>query len=164
MGHDVRDRFRDYWTWTEQFFTPFYPNTMTLDRFLHILRYLHFTDNDNEGDKNDENYDRLWKIRQVFDMINVAHSKFYNPSEHLAIDEGIVLFKGKVAFIHYIPKKHKCFRIKIYKLCDRTGYTYDMEVYLGKDRKRAMTDMIVTPCYISYIWTFTFHLLTCITT
>jgi hypothetical protein len=28
IGHDVCDRFRDYWTWTEQFFTPFYPNTM----------------------------------------------------------------------------------------------------------------------------------------
>jgi hypothetical protein len=105
---------------------------------------LHFTDNDNESDKNYENSDRLWKIRQVFDMLNVAYSKFYNPSEHLAIDEVIVLFKGKISFKQYIPKKHKRFGIKIYKLCDRTGYTYDMEVYLGKDRKRATTHMTVT--------------------
>jgi hypothetical protein len=33
MGHNMCDRFRDYWTRTEQFFTPFYPNTMTRDRF-----------------------------------------------------------------------------------------------------------------------------------
>ena len=77
-------------------------------------------------------------------MLNVAYSKFYNPSQHLAIDEVIVLFKGKVAFKQYIPKKHKHFRIKIYKLCNKTGYTYDMEVYLGKDKKSAMTDMTVT--------------------
>jgi len=27
---------------------------------------------------------------------------------------------------------------------DNYGYTYDTEVYLGKDRKRATTDMTVT--------------------
>jgi hypothetical protein len=62
----------------------------------------------------------------------------------LAVDEVIVLFKGKVAIKQYIPKKHKRFGIKIYKLCDMTGYTYDMEVYLGKDRQRATTDMTAT--------------------
>jgi ribosomal protein L21E len=77
-------------------------------------------------------------------MLNVACSKFYNPSEHLAIDEVIVLFKVKDSFKQYIPKKHKRFGIKIYKLSDRTGHTYDMEVYLGKDRKRVITDMTVT--------------------
>ena len=117
---------------------------MTQNRFSHILRDLHFTHNDNESDKNDENYDRLWKIRQVFDVLNAAYSKFYNPSDHMVIDEVIVFFKGKVAFKQYIPKKHIRFGIKIYKLCDRTGYTYDMEVYSGKDRKRATIDMTVT--------------------
>jgi hypothetical protein len=29
MGHDIRDRLRDYWTRTEQFFTSFYPSRMT---------------------------------------------------------------------------------------------------------------------------------------
>jgi hypothetical protein len=77
-------------------------------------------------------------------VLNVAYSKFYNPSEHLSIDEVVVLFKGKVAFKQYIPKKYKCYGIKIYNLCDRTGYTYDMEVYLGKDRKRATTEMTVS--------------------
>ena len=41
----------------------------------------------------------------------------------------------------YSPKKHKRFGIKIYKLCDRTGHTYDTEIYLGKGRKHATTDM-----------------------
>jgi len=35
---------------------------MKQDRFLHIPRYLHFTDNGNENDKNNENNDKLWKI------------------------------------------------------------------------------------------------------
>jgi 5-methylcytosine-specific restriction endonuclease McrBC GTP-binding regulatory subunit McrB len=57
-------------------------------------------------------------MREVLDILNVVYSKFYNLSEHLAIDEVNVLFKGKVAFKYCIPKKHKCLGIKIYKLCD----------------------------------------------
>jgi len=48
--------------------------------------------------------------------------KFYNPSEDLAIDEVTVMFKGRVIFRQYIPKKHKHFGVKIYKLCNSTGY------------------------------------------
>jgi hypothetical protein len=76
-------------------------------------------------------------------MLNFAYSKFYNPSEHLAIDDMMVLFKGKAAFKQYIPKKTKVLELKLTH-CGRTGYSYEMEVYLGKDRKRAMMDMTVT--------------------
>ena len=95
MGHDICHRLRDYWTSAAQFFTPLYPNTMTQDHFLHILRYTHFTDNDKEVKKNNDNYDRPWKIKEVFDTLDVAHSNFYNPSEYLATDEVIVLFRGR---------------------------------------------------------------------
>jgi hypothetical protein len=80
---------------------------MTQDHFSH------FTDNDKETDKN---YNRLWNITEVYDNLNIAYSKFYSPFKHLATDEVIVLFKRKIAFMHYIPKKHKHFGIKIYKL------------------------------------------------
>ena len=48
------------------------------------------------------------------------------------MDEVIVKFKGRVIFRQYIPKKRKHFGIKIYKLCDESGYTYNMEVYVLK--------------------------------
>jgi hypothetical protein len=65
---------------------------------------------------------------------NDAYAKYYSPTEHSAVDEITVLFKGRVDFKQHIPKKHKCFGIKIYKLCDSKGYMYNMRVYLGKDR------------------------------
>jgi hypothetical protein len=77
-------------------------------------------------------------------MLNNTYAKFYNPSEHLAVDEIIVLFKGRVVFRQNIPKKHKRFGIKIFELCDCTGYTYDMKVYLGKDRQHVTQDMAAT--------------------
>ena len=50
--------------------------------------------------------------------------RFLSP-RRLAVDEVIVKYKGRVIFRHYIPKKHKRIRIKIYKLRDETGYTYE---------------------------------------
>ena len=105
MGHNLHDRLRDYWATSDHFYTPFYSSVMKRDRYFHILRFLHFTDNKNEPDKKDENYNRLWKIRKLFEILNTAFSKFYNPSENLAIDEVIVLFKGRFDFKQYIPKK-----------------------------------------------------------
>jgi len=39
------------------------------------------------------------------------------------VDQVIVKFQGRVIFRQYIPKKRKSFGIKIYKLCDESGYT-----------------------------------------
>jgi hypothetical protein len=66
---------------------------------------------------------RLWKIQDIFESLKRTVSKFYNPSENLAIDEVIMLFRGRVIVRQYVPKKHKHFGIKIYKLCNSTGYT-----------------------------------------
>jgi hypothetical protein len=90
-------------------------------------------DNRKGVDRTKENYDRLWKIQDIFEILNRTSSEFYNLSENLEIVKVIVLFKGRVIFRQYIPKKDKCFGIRLYKLCEMTGYTYMMEVYLGSD-------------------------------
>jgi len=113
MGHTVQDRLEDYWTKMEQLRIPFYGRTLTRARYCHILRFLHFTDNKRNGvDKTDG---RQWKIRDLFEIISTNFSKFYNPSEHLAAEEFIVKFKGRVLFKQYIPKKCKRFGIKMFK-------------------------------------------------
>ena len=66
------------------------------------------------------------------------------------MDEVIVKFKGRFIFKQYIPKKRKRFGIKIYKLCDESGYTYDMRVYLGTDSHSA-TDMTVTHATVGHL-------------
>lgn len=96
------------------------------------MKFLHFADNNDAPYREDLDYDRLWKIRKIFDTLNEKYSELYYPTEHIAVDEVIVLFKGRVIFRQYIPKKHKRFGIKIYKLNDSLGYTYDMRVCLGK--------------------------------
>jgi hypothetical protein len=38
---------------------------MKRDRFFHILRFQHFTDNKNQPDMTDKDSDRLWKMRRL---------------------------------------------------------------------------------------------------
>jgi hypothetical protein len=116
LGHELNETLHDYWLRLGQLHSPLYGKTMTRDRFLHILHFLYFADNSQSPDEGEE-YDRLWKVRTVFDKLNEAYTKFYNPSEHLAEGDVIVKFKGRFIFRQYIPKKRKCFGIKIYKLC-----------------------------------------------
>jgi hypothetical protein len=144
MGHNQHGSLEDYWSREEQYWTPFYLNVMPRDSFLHILRFLHFENNEDPPNRDDPHYDRLWKIRKVFDTLNNKFCEMYNPTEHLAVDEVIMLYKGRVIFQQYIPKKHKRFGIKIYKLCNSLWYTYDMSVYLGKERQHATAQITAT--------------------
>jgi len=107
------------------------------DRFFNILRFLHFENNDDPPNQDDPDKDVIWKIRKIFDMLNNKFCEMCNPTERLAVDELIVLYKLRAAFQQYIPKKHKRFGIKIFNLCDSLGYTYDMSVYVGKQRQHA---------------------------
>jgi len=69
----------------------------------------------------------------ISEVMNQSHAKFYKPLKHLAVNLGTVKLKDTIIFRQYIPKKWKCFQIKIYILHDDWGHTYVMRVYLGKD-------------------------------
>jgi hypothetical protein len=85
MGHDRRDSLKDYWSRAEQYYTPFYHNTMVPESFFHILRSLHLENNEAPPNPDDTDYDGLWKIRTFF-----LHSEQQNPV-HSTIHRNILL-------------------------------------------------------------------------
>jgi hypothetical protein len=97
------------------------------DEFIHILRFLHFSNNDNALENNDLSYDMLWKL---FDFMNSEYTKYYT------------LFKGRITLKNCIPKGHVS--INLCKLCDMSVYTYDMDIYSGKDRIHVTSDVTVS--------------------
>jgi hypothetical protein len=70
MGHDTRDKVSDCWS----------TNTMKCKSYLHVLHF----ETSHEAHMN---CDRLWELRTLSDLLNDLFAKFYNPSEHLAVDE-----------------------------------------------------------------------------
>jgi hypothetical protein len=69
--------------------------------------------------------------------MNDAYSKRYASVVHLTVHKPII-------FQQYIAKKNKCFGANIYKLCDMSGYTFHIAIYLQNDRICATGDMTVT--------------------
>ena len=97
MGHTTQGRLEDYRTKLDQLCCPFYRQTIARSRFYHILRFLHFTDNNRMV----ESHGRLWKIRDLFEILRTNFAKFYNPSEHLVVDEvSEIQEKGHFQTIH----------------------------------------------------------------
>jgi hypothetical protein len=52
--------------------------------------------------------------------------------EHVAVDDIIEKFKREVILQQYIPNRENRFGIQFYKPCIKSGYTYNISVYLGK--------------------------------
>ena len=107
-GTQIENTLRDYWTRLRQLHNPFYGETMTWDRFYTYCVFFDFADNLQRLDEGEE-YDRLWKLKTVFEKLNEAYAKFYNPSEHLAVHEVIV--NSRAGFFQAVhPKEKKTFR------------------------------------------------------
>lgn len=66
---------------------------------LQIMRYLHFVENQEEVKyKNSSNYDKLFKVRKLLDLLLPRFLEVYNPERNLSINETLIKFKGKIYF------------------------------------------------------------------
>ena len=55
---------------------------------LQIMRYLHFVENQEEVKyKNSSNYDKLFKVRKLLDLLLPRFLEVYNPERNLSINE-----------------------------------------------------------------------------
>lgn len=118
----------DYWTTDSYLSTPIFGRLMKRDRYLLIMRLLHFTDNDAEPVEGDS----LRKIRSVVDHLKTTFKSNFYPFQNLCIDESLLLYKGRLYFKQYIPSKRHRFGVKFFLLCDcETGYVLDFIIYTG---------------------------------
>ena len=95
MGIIYKPRIGMYWSNDELYSTPIFKSIMTRDHFLLMIKFLHFADNTNY-DANDPNRDRLFKIRQMTEMINERCRAVYSPCEILVMMNH--LYCSKVGF------------------------------------------------------------------
>lgn len=130
MGIIQLPEIRAYWKTDSKFDLPYFKDAMPRDRFLSLLAYLHFVDNDDE-----EPDDSLRKIRPLLDAINENCQAAYVPEQDISIDESLFKFKGRLRIKTYNAQKRARFGFKVYKLCaakgGAPGYTWKFRVYDG---------------------------------
>ena len=104
-----------YWSTSPLLKTPFFNNVMPCNRFQLLFEFFHFKDNSNYNPQ-DANRDRLFKIRPVLDYLMDKFKNEYTPDKRIAIDEELLLWKGRLGFKQYIPDKRARFGIKMFSV------------------------------------------------
>ncbi|XP_014361145.2 piggyBac transposable element-derived protein 4 [Papilio machaon] len=118
------NRISDYWKRHYLFNISCFAKFMSRNRFLLILRCLHFTSETSEED-------RLIKIRALMDHFNNRMNTIYCPGKELSLDESMVLWRGRLLFRKYIKNKRQKYGIKLYVLAEPDGTVLKCQVYAG---------------------------------
>ena len=89
----------DYWSTDEAMATPYFGKVMSRNRFQLILKFLHYTDCQEDKD------DRLYKMRPILNYLVKKWQELYHPGQKISIDEGTLLWRGRLSFRVYNPAK-----------------------------------------------------------
>ena len=121
-----------YWTTTWPFSNNF-SKIISRNRFLLFSKFLHFANNKLLNPHGQPAYDHLFKIRPVINRLISNFKSSYIPDKNLSIDESMISYKGRLAFLQYLPKKPHKWGMKAWVLAEsKTGYTWNWDLYTGK--------------------------------
>ncbi|XP_062613738.1 piggyBac transposable element-derived protein 4-like [Saccostrea cucullata] len=123
---------QDYWSKDELLETPGLRKILPKNKFLLMLSLLHVCNNDNNIPRGQDGHDPIFKIRRIFDHLKQKFADVYSPGENVAIDEGMVAWRGNLSFRVYMPDKPDKFGVKFFMFCDSSnGYCSQIEIYTG---------------------------------
>ena len=132
MGIKREPSYRDYWSINHQLTDPYISPFMPINRFFFILSHFHLNDNEKEPGRNDQNYNKLYKVKPLIDILAENYKKFYSPTRKQAIDESMIKFKGRSSMKQHMPNKPIKRGYKVWVRADEYGYTSQFKIYTGK--------------------------------
>ena len=107
---------------------------MSSRRFELMLKFLHLNDSRKQPGQAEPGYDKLYKVRPILDVVLEQFKVNYTLSENVSIDESMIGFKGRLAFLQYMPNKPHKWGMKAWVLADAAnGYTWGWQLYTGKE-------------------------------
>lgn len=124
----------DYWSHDFLFRGPniFCAEVMSRNRFCAILKFLRFSD-----PRAFIPGKPITRLGMFFAYVKENCKNLVDPGEIIAVDECLVLYKGRIHFKQFIKTKRSRFGMKMFCACpsspDLRGYTYNFVMYFGKD-------------------------------
>ena len=90
------------------------------------MSFLHFSD----STMYEESTDRLYKIRPILDRLVNKFSTLYTPQQSIALDEGMLAWRGRLWFRVYNPSKITKYGILVCMVCEsESGYISNLMIY-----------------------------------
>lgn len=121
-----------FWSKNPLLQVPIFPKIISYRRFLLLKKFLHFSDNASYEPASHP-CPKLNKIWPVVKDLNEKFKKCYTPDRDITIDESLMLYKGRLGWVQYIPQKRAKFGIKTFMLCEsKSGYIWNSVIYTGK--------------------------------
>ncbi|KAI5644264.1 transposase IS4 domain-containing protein [Phthorimaea operculella] len=145
MGIVVKTRIEEYWQASGDIFsTPGFSAAMSCNRFMLLSKCLHFRSNDGCNPVSMTRAEaKLYKLQPILDHLNNKFSQLYVPSQNLALDESLTMWKGWLDINQFIKNKVAAVGIKTYEVCEsQTGYLWRFEVHVGRDNSEAQDSPI----------------------
>ncbi|XP_064461538.1 piggyBac transposable element-derived protein 4-like isoform X4 [Ornithodoros turicata] len=134
MSINPMHEFQMYWSSDSFFHVKEITQVMTYKRFLMITNCLHLNENAKTPQHGRKGFDCFYKVRPFIDMMNERFQAEYSPSSHVAIDESMVLFKGRSRVKRKIKHGYK-----VWSLADsETGYLLKFEPCEGKSARKPL--------------------------
>jgi hypothetical protein len=94
MSRVKKLKITEYWSKDPLISTHQFTAYMSRDRYLLLLRLLHFNENETQIPG-----DRLYKLIPIVDHLKNVFSEVFTPFQNICIDESLTLFKGRVLFL-----------------------------------------------------------------
>ena len=142
MGLVTKPNISAYWSTDPVLSSPFLTSVMSHTRFLQILFYLHFADNNLAPPHDSGEHNKLYKIQPFLNLVIAKFQAVYSPDRQLAIDETLIKFKGKLHFRQFIPFKPGRFGIKGFTLAEsKSGYVLNSKIDTGRENNEAQRDL-----------------------
>lgn len=130
MSYNRVPSLKDYFSNSPSLGNPYIKKAMSRDRFLHVMSKLYFSSLSYQPDPKPKTY-------FIDDLVNCLKSTFQkcrSDSPFQSIDESMTKFLGRSTLKQYMPLKPVKRGIKLWMRCDSmTGYTYDFNIYSGKE-------------------------------
>ena len=147
---DKKRGLASYWSKEELIATPFFNKCMSRNRFQLLTAFLHFNDNEKMPENCD---DKLYKIRPMYSLMVSRWRELYSLGEHIAIDEGMLQWRGRLSFKVYMKNKPVKYGIKSYILADsKTHYCWNLDLFhrVKKTLKETVQGLLTQKCL--HLW------------
>ena len=134
MGITSKLYYHMYWSKEILLSGPIFLTMMICDRFEYIRKMLHFVDR--HGVDHDKPLSRLEAYLKI---LLTEFRTVYIAEQHIAIDEYLAIWKGRLKFKVYIPSEREQFGIKTYMLCESHSF------------QTLLSTMLLTLCILSQV-------------
>ncbi|KPP62821.1 piggyBac transposable element-derived protein 4-like [Scleropages formosus] len=110
-----------------------FKKTMTARRFEKLNQNIHLCDREMEPARGRPDYDGLYKIRPLLNVVQSTMWEAYAPNRCLTIDAGAVAVKGRFSTAQYMPSKPIKKGLKVWMLCDsKSGYCHRAAIHVSR--------------------------------